>query len=402
MQFVRPNVVLKCLLYTVLVAFACWFFRAQAHQAAQWRGAYFSMAANLTLTGRFLVDTTEINYFDKLPGDQQATYRFGRSAVSQPTEYTLMQIGYGYICALARRLWPFGGDAQAVILFQTVVHIGLCMWLLWLLPAGWRRLVFLLGYACNPVVVKYVTYDFYYFWQVIPSFLFIATYLGWRPAWWVGFWLGPLIGLLFICRPAMAGALAVLGALWWYQRQVGLLLLTAGLATCVIAFLYRPVLSAPWRPVYVGIAAYPNPYMNTLSDKAVYTLYKARTDLDYKYGDSEPAQEQRLTDVLQREVQTIWATSPLLFARHAVLNILLAFSTGYVTGGGPLNYGQALLGLLVLIGMLIARQYAIVLAVLATVGTFVLYYPPIPAYMYGAYLLLIMGFLVPTRNTSAA
>jgi len=401
MQFVRLNVVLKCFLYTVLVIFACWFFRAQTHQAAQWRGAYFSMAANLTLTGRFLVDTTEINYFDQLPDRQQATYRFGRSPVGQRTEYTLMQIGYGYICAMARRLWPFGGDAQAVVVLQSAVHIGLCMWLLWLLPAGWHRFVFLVGYACNPVVVRYVTYDFYYFWQTIPSFLFIASHLGWRPAWWTGFWLGPLVGLLFICRPAMAGALVILGGLWWYQRQASLLLLTAGLAIWVVACLYRPVQSAPWRPVYVGIAAYPNPYMNTLSDKAVYALYKARTNLNYKYGDSDLAQEQRLTNVLRQEVTAIWTTSPLLFVRHAVLNVLLAFSTGYVTGGGALNYGLALLGLLVVGWLLRKRRYAFVLAVLATVGTFALYYPPIPAYMYGAYLLLVMAFVAPVRKTPA-
>ena len=129
---------LKWLAWTLLIVVACWLFRTSDHQAAHWRGAYFSMAANLTPTGLFLVDTVEINRFDQLPAIGQTAYRFHRSPAHQRTEYRLMQVGYGYICALARRLWPFMGDGQAVVVLQVVVHIGCC---LWLLPTGF--------WACN-------------------------------------------------------------------------------------------------------------------------------------------------------------------------------------------------------------------------------------------------------------
>lgn len=360
------------------------------------------MAANLDTSRRFLVDTTEINLFDRLSVGEQAAYRFHRSPVSQRTEYVFMQIGYGYFCALARQLWPFGGDTQAIILLQALVHIGLCLWLLWLLPTGWRQAAFIVLYACNPLIVRYVTYDFYYFWQVIPSFLFVGTYLGWRGASWVGLWIGPLLGLLFVVRPSMVGALLGLGCFWAYRRQVGLLLVVASLALCVAVMLYRPVQSAPWRPIYVGIAAYQNPHMNNLSDVAIHDLYKARTGHAYQYGSSDLAQEKQLTDVLQAEVKTLWEKSPGLFVGHALLNTLLAYSTGYVAGGGDaLNYTLALLGLMVLAWLLWKRRYIFVWAILATVGTFTLYYPPIPAYMYGAYLLLAMAFVAPGRKRPA-
>lgn len=403
MQSIRLIGSHQWVLFVVLPVFACWLFHTQDHQAAHWRGAYFSMAANLTSDGRFLVDTTEINLFDQLPADQQATYRFHRSLTHQPTEYVFMQIGYGYICALARRVWPWGGDGQAVTMLQVAVHTGLCVWLLWLLPAGWRRWAFLLGYACNPFIIRYVTYDFYYFWQVIPSFLLVGTYLNGRMPWQNGLWLGLLIGLLFVVRPAMMGTFVALGSLWAYQRQVRLLTVTTVLAVGVAAFLYRPVLSAPWRPVYVGVAAYQNPYMNTLSDRAIYDLYMTKTGRPYRYGGSDRAQEERLTRVLQEEVKTLWQQAPLLFVGHALLNTLLAFSTGYVTGGGDgLNYLLAFVGLLVLGWLMWQRRYAHVLAVLATVATFSPYYPPIPAYVYGAYLLLVMAFVAPDRKKPVA
>jgi hypothetical protein len=201
----------------------------------------------------------------------------------------------------------------------------------------------------------------------------------------------------------MTGALLSLSGLWAYQRQFSLLVVGIGLAVCTAMFLYQPVRSAPWRPLYVGVAAYRNPYMNNLSDMAMYDLYKARTGLPYRYTGSDLAQENRLANVLREEVTMLWNKAPDLFIRHALVNTLLAFSTGYVNGGGDrLNYALAALGLLIAGWLLWKRRYWFVLAILAAVGTFTPYYPPIPAYMYGAYLLLVMAFVAPAGKKQAA
>ncbi len=379
---------------TGVLGLVCWLFQTKTHQAAQWRGAYFSMAANLDGSGRFLVDTAEMSVFDALPPGQQAAYRFRRQPPHALTEYVFMQTGYGYFCALARWLCPVGGDSEAIVALQVTAHIGLCLWLLSLLPVGWRRAIFFVGYTCNPFIIKYVTFDFYYFWQVIPSFLLVATYLGWRVGWRAAVWVGPLLGLLFVTRPALLGALLAVAGLWVWKGHYRAVLASLLLGLLVIGWAYRPVQSAPWRPVYVGVAAYQNPYMNQLSDMAMYTLFHKKTGHPYRYGSSDPVQEAQLTGILKTEVQQFWQRDPALFVRHAVLNTLLAFSVGYRTGGGDgLNYGLAALGLLVLGWLLWRRQGFFVAGVLATVGTFTPYYPPIPAYAYGAYLLLIVGLM---------
>lgn len=387
-------------LAALLIILSTAAFKADRQQAAHWRGTYFSFAAHLvptafTASPRFLVDTAEVNLFDKMPPQQQRAYRF-RNNPALLTEYVFMQIGYGYMCVLARLLFPYNSDSTAIVGLQTLVHLWLCLYLLSWLSAGWKRWYFLLAYACNPLIIRYVTYDFYYFWQVIPSFLLVYSQLGWRgkPGW--GGLLGPLLGLLFVMRPSVALAQGWLGMIWARQGRWRLLLLTAALAMLVGGWLYRPVASAPYRPMYVGIAAYSNPYMNNMSDVALYDLYQKHTGTAYQFGTSDKAQEARLTQILRQQVSLLVNIAPWMFLKNAFLNTLEAFSVGYVAGGGDaINYASALVGCVVLGLLLRFRQYVYILGILATVGTFTPYYPPIPAYMYGAYLLLLMGLLPP-------
>jgi hypothetical protein len=390
-----------------LVLVACWLFRPERQQAAHWRGTYFSMAANVSVASvmarQMPVDTAAVHQFDALPPAAQRTYRFQPAPPSHLTNYVAMQTGYGYVCALARRLVPVGGDGAAVVVLQVVVHLALCGWLLALLPLGWAnprwvRWAFTLLYAANPLVIRYVAYDFYYFWQAIPGFLLVLNQLSGREQAGRGWWQGPLLGLVLATRPS-----TLLGTLWLSgvyasQRRYRLLLLTATLALLTGWLLYRPVTSAHWRTIYVGIAAWPNTYQTSLSDIAMYRLYERKTGIPYRYEGNDPAQDARLAQVLQAEVRSIFQKAPLLFVRNAVLNTVLAFSPGYVVGGGWLNYALAVLGMLVLAGLLWRRQYLYVGAVLAAVGTFTPYYPPIPAYLYGAYLPLVMGILEVARQ----
>ena len=396
---------LRYFIMGLLLLGSIWLFKTNKRQAAHWRGTFYSFAANLPRHAawnrqglvpkapRFLVDTAQVDAFDTLPPQQQLTFRF-QPTTAPLTEYVFMQIGYGYICALARTIFPNIADGTAVIWLQLLVHLALCCWIVSRLTARWQGWFFWLLYACNPVIIQFATYDFYYFWQVIPSLLMVTCLLGWRgKAVWGLLW-GPLVGLLFVMRPSMILAEGWLGLLWLRQRRRALVSLSITLALLLGGWLYQPVASALWRQVYLGIAAYHNPYQDNLSDRAVANLYQQQTGKAMAHATSDPTVETQLAAIAHQAVLRIAQKSPLLFVKNAVCNTLQAFSGGYVVGGGDeVNYALALLGLAVLWLLLRYKQYEYVVGILATVGTFTPYYPPIPAYMYGAYLLLVMGMM---------
>jgi Gpi18-like mannosyltransferase len=58
-----------------------------------------------------------------------------------------------------------------------------------------------------------------------------------------------------------------------------------------------------------------------------------------------------------------------------------------------MNWISTLVGFLVFTFLMYARQFVWVLAILASAGTFCLYFPPIPAYNFAAYLLLVFAFI---------
>jgi hypothetical protein len=147
--------------------------------------------------------------------------------------------------------------------------------------------------------------------------------------------------------------------------------------------------------MYIGVGAYPNPYGIQLSDDSGYQLYEMRfgETLSASLGGNLYLPEVYKTyrvltkEVVLKQVQE----RPLLYLRNAVTNFAAAFSSGYINRAPSyVNYLSALLGVL-LLWLLLRRDRYIVLAIALISATYCLYYPPIPAYMYGNYLLLVAG-----------
>ena len=74
--------------------------------------------------------------------------------------------------------------------------------------------------------------------------------------------------------------------------------------------------------------------------------------------------------------------------RNALTNLAQSFSFGYVTKSIKFSYLSALLGTLVALLMIWRGMYLRMALLLMGVLGFVVYFPPIPAYMFGNYLLL--------------
>ena len=87
------------------------------------------------------------------------------------------------------------------------------------------------------------------------------------------------------------------------------------------------------------------------------------------------------------------ADFPALF-RNAALNTLQGYTIGYLVGQPyTVHLVMAAAGLAFLVLMLVSGQWVLAALILLTSATFVPYYPPIPAYMYGAYALLVVALL---------
>ena len=91
----------------------------------------------------------------------------------------------------------------------------------------------------------------------------------------------------------------------------------------------------------------------------------------------------------------IFAESPLMFAKNAIVNSAMGFSPGYIVKGGDFaNYSMGLIGFVVFLLMMVSRQFALAIAIIVSCSTYTLYFPPVPAYLYGNYLLLSYALIV--------
>jgi len=366
-------------------------------QKAVWTAPYLSAAANLSWPLSFKIDVEEIkrvNTFDDTR--QEDRYRFKKSA--NPTPYVYNDIGYVYLVWAARHLFPFLGDQQAIILLQALVHLLFCSLIVG--SGGFSkqwRLGFLLLYAINPLVLRYVVFNHYYFWQAVPSLLIVLlTAKRAKPK-------GLLFGIALLPWAVLARTTTLLMfpvILYLIYRHASRRTMALTLLYCTLVWgvFYIPSQKNVWHTAYVGTGAYQNPYGIVMSDDAGPKLYKERFGIEVSTSTGgilyEPKIYQRYRALSREVFLRQLADSPALYLKNALVNTLGSFSLGYLTGKPDwLNYLLAFFGLLVVLCFVYARQWVWLLSLVLLSAPFTLYYPPIPAYMYGNYALLVGGLL---------
>jgi hypothetical protein len=148
--------------------------------------------------------------------------------------------------------------------------------------------------------------------------------------------------------------------------------------------------------MYIGLGAYENSYMKGLADKNGFLFYKEQKaveiDTNLGSGNFYDAELRRdYYETVKKRYLEILKTDYYRVFRNAILNTVQSFSVGYLIDYPRLRLASILAGIAVLGAFLYTRQYMLILALLASSIGFVLYYPPIPAYMFGSYLLLVYG-----------
>ncbi|GHB83303.1 hypothetical protein [Persicitalea jodogahamensis] len=375
-----------------------------------WMAPFMSAAQNLRPGERvFLIDLSDIRKFKALDDVvSEDGYRFQKSSNLQP--YIYDPIGYPYLIKAATLIFPWAGHQLAIILFQCLVHLILC----WCVLSEQKlsrnfRILFLILYALNPIVLRFVTFNHYYFWQAIPSFwlLFLALDIRQKIGWLL---LMGTLPFVLLARPTTIFiAIACLVALYRHWSGKWAIAYTL-LVMLLVGWLYVPNQKNPWHTMYVGIGGYENPYGIVLSDESAYSLYERETKvpLSASVGNNyfDPVVQRQYRSITKEAYLSVLRKNTLLLAKNAAAYFFGAFSLGYVNKGADwLNYLVSASGLVFFLWLLLRKKYQLLLWMVLSVAGFVFYYPPIQSYMYGNYLLLVWGFIAlvePSLSTFLA
>lgn len=391
------NKILIVIAIMLMVTESIVVFHLQVNQRdnENWTGPYFSAASNLKLFGGFRIDEQEVIRYKELSPREQYQYQFSHS--ENTVHYNHNPVGFAYIIAAAKTIFfPFG-DGMALVMLQVLVHIVLCCLLLYKVNNRTFTVFFCIVYALNPIIINFVVLNYYYFWQCIPGFVILYLITEQKPSVWIGFLLMVLLTFSTLSRPTIIFLSFFTLLLYFKAYSPWVATVNLLLAGILFVSINQPTEKNIWHTIYVGIAAYPNPYIAHLSDNEAYDLYQKETGTELNASVGGNYYDKKVIDQYQEITKTkvleIIRTNPLLFIRNAALNTLQCFSPGYFNLNILLiNLIMAAGGLLFFIFLWLTRQWIIILCILLYAGSFCLYYPPIQAYLYGAYILSAIGF----------
>jgi len=376
------------------------------NQGGRWTVPYFSGAANYRIGHGWRYNPADVERFNDLPSlAAQQAHRFEPSPESELVEFTYSPPGYLYVAVVARYLFFWQSDLQSVESLQLLTHIGITFWILGRFRNAAGRIVFFLLYGMNPVVLYCTMTPYYYFWAVIPTAMLCGYLLDKELRF--GFWL-PLAaaaaGWAYATRPTCL-FVALLFFVYGVLREWKPWGLTAIAVFVVSALLFGGggFQQRPWHTMYIGVAAYPNPYMDEFSDNKGYELFYQKTG---KHLTGDRMFDRQLYDeysaLMKAEFVKIARERPLMLARNAFINYLLSFSIGYIDGSLKLTYASAAAGACFLALLLWQRKFTFILATTLCVISMFPYFPPVPAYMFGSYIILVAAFADIVSDWSAS
>jgi hypothetical protein len=386
---------LRSTLLFVLIVVSALAFRNRGAESLAFTFPYFSGAANIEALYDWRISPSDYKRVQDLSVQQYLAYRHQRTADFHLNTYN----NYGYVLVVltARTLFWWMGDGNAVVTLQIIAHAAMCLAILTLLTTPVRRWTFILLYAVNPLVLHFVSFPYYYFWAVVPCFVFAYLALGGARG---RTWILPGVILLFLgflIRPStLFVCLATFALLLWQGRR-----LTAAIAFCAFALLQFQAIghfyTSPWHTAYIGVGAYPNPYgIKGPVDSAGLDFYRETTG---KQMSSDPitGSFQNLQErddywrVLRARYFEILTESPFLIVRNAALNMAQSFGVGYDVKRPWVAFPGTIFGLIMIGLIVLSRQWIWGIAILVYAAAFAEYFPPIPAYLFGAYLFIALA-----------
>lgn len=371
-----------------------------------WTYPYFSGAANFN---EFFVWQISISDYDNLNSsvantsllDQYLNYKHQRT--DDLVETNVNNYGYVLVALISQKLFPFVGDLQGIIWLQMATHFFISLFfVLFVLYKPIQRLFFIFFYAANPLIIYFTTFPFYYFWMFIPSFIFAIFIL--KPNWriWCLLLSPPLLLFSLMIRPTtlfLSLFIFLTGLVLLKKKEKYVVVIAMIFLIIGIFFISSKSNTAPWHTMYVGLGAYTNDVdVRLLSDDEGYRFYYNTTGVylntnAVRGNYIDLATRELYFNALKNRYIEIFSKEPLLLIKNATSNFFQIFSVGYIVDNRLLTNISTGFGFMVLFFLLYTRQYIWILAIIASAISFFWYFPPIPAYNFAAYFLLVMGFM---------
>ncbi len=313
--------------------------------------------------------------------------------------YQLNQPGLVYVIILAKRIFFSQGDIGALKSLQLFIHTFFCFLILMSFKSRKKQILFFLLYFINPAIIYLTIFPFYYYWQVIGSYILVLILL--NPNYQSVLTL-LLTTLLLACIYHIRISTLPLSAFIILFGFYKLPLMRRSLAFLVFVFsvyLMEPAYLAkhPGHVMYSSLGAYPGSPVKGFSDNVSFENYSKATGKIYSY-ESNPSMYD--AEVIMGEAK--WGMNefisfakdkPLIVIRNAGLNLMESFSFGYLTSSLTLTYFSALVGLGFFVLLLVRKKYSYVIIILISSCSYILYLAPVPIYLYGTYLISTFAFL---------
>lgn len=373
---------------------------------------YFSGAALHHSSEKWIFNLNEVDSIKKL--SQIADPEIRRKAIDgfrfsnlrdSIHVYQLNQPGLLYAIILAKKIFFFEGDIGALKSFQLLIHTLFCFLILLSFKSRKKQALFFLLYFINPAIIYLTIFPFYYYWQVIGSYILVLILLNSNYQNFVTILFSSLLLACIYHIRISTLPLSLFIILFGFYKVPLMRRSIALLVFVFCVYLMEPEYLAkhPGHVMYSSLGAYPGSNVKGFSDNISFENYSSATGKKYSY-ESTPSMYD--AEVIMGEAK--WGMQefilfakghPILITRNAILNVLGAFSFGYLTASLTLTYLSAFVGLAFLILLIVRKKYAHVIIILISSCSYILYLAPVPIYLYGTYLISMFAFieLIPER-----
>jgi len=376
-----------------------------------WSYPYFSGASNLDHGRAWFYSEDEYKEIESLlsnPDFERVLQKRSFDSQSNLRQFHLNDMGYVYVIAVAKNIFPFLSDMDAVEWLQILVHLLTSLYLLYILDSKWMRLGFLFLYVLNPLIISYVTYPFYYYWQAIPALMLIPYLVRKKHHYsWFLVPVGVLLGLSIAIRPTVLFLCIYLIYLARHEKKF--LLMLSMLTMLASAYLLRgaDILKSPWHTAYISIGAYENPdglvFKDLTAEDYFYDKTGERVNPDLPSGDLlNPDRYHSYANVVKLGYLDYLVQHPIRLARNGALNVLQSFSLGYFEYRDiQYSYLSAFLGLLFVIFLIATRSWLFLIGILVAGIGFTPYTPPVTRYLFGSFPLIICAAIYTVQKMSS-
>jgi hypothetical protein len=178
-----------------------------------------------------------------------------------------------------------------------------------------------------------------------------------------------------------------------------LTLIMFGVFSFGVFFISKNSTGSPWHTIYIGVGAYENNLgVPDLGDNRGYEYFyqktgiKINTDAIYGNYNDEKIHKTYMNSLKNRYFEII-TEDPIQLIKNAIQNGVKVFSIGYLDRYPSLSWLINIQAIMLIAFLIYAKQYIWIFAVVSSAFGFFLYFPPVPSYNFGAYLLLVFGFL---------